>query len=184
MRLRRWSSPCTDPRMANRPPRFPGFDYAGFNRYFITICAEKRTPVFLDIELGQFVVAQFLIIAERFGFEIIAYCVMPDHIHVLLAGQGDDAFLKPCLQRYKQATGYNWKHVRGHRTRLWQEGFHDRILRDDDPTEGVVRYILENPVRAGLVDDPRAYALIGSANYDIDDLLLTAMLWRPKWKFR
>ena len=67
-------------------------------------------------------------------------------------------------------------------SRLWQEGFHDRILRDNDPTEGVVRYILENPVRAGLVDDPRAYPLIGSANFDIDMLLESAMLWRPPWK--
>jgi hypothetical protein len=61
-------------------------------------------------------------------------------------------------------------------------GYFDRILRDNDPTEGVIRYILENPVRAGLVDDVREYPLIGAAKYDIDDLLLTAMLWRPKWK--
>jgi hypothetical protein len=45
-----------------------------------------------------------------------------------------------------------------------------------------VRYILENPVRAGLVDDPRAYPLMGSTKYDIDSLLETAMFWRPSWK--
>jgi putative transposase len=168
--------------MANRPPRFPGFDYAGFNRYFITICADQRAPVFLDIEFGQFVAAQFLIFAERFGFELIAYCVMPDHMHGLLAGQSDDSFLEPCLRRYKQFTGYDWKHERRHLTRLWQEGFHDRILRDNDPTEGVIRYILENPVRAGLVNDPREYPLVGAANYNIDELLECAMLWRPPWK--
>ena len=168
--------------MANTPPRLPGFDYAGFNRYFITICCDKRLPVFLDIELGRFIIAQLLIIAQRFGFEVIAYCVMPDHIHFLLAGKGDDSSLLPCLKQYKQITGYNWKHDRKHRTRLWQEGYFDRILRDDDPSEGVIRYILENPVRAGLVDDARAYPLIGADKYDIDDLLLTAMLWRPKWK--
>ncbi|MBY0495918.1 MAG: transposase [Cyanobacteria bacterium] len=168
--------------MANTPPRFPGFDYAGFNRYFITICVDKRSPVFLDIELGRYIVAQLLIFAEQFGFEVIAYCVMPDHIHVLLAGQRDDSFLLPFLKRYKQATGYNWKHERNHRSRLWQEGYYDRILRDHDPTEGVIRYILENPVRAGIIEDAREYALIGAANYDIDDLLLSAMLWRPDWK--
>ena len=59
---------------------------------------------------------------------------------------------------------------------------HDRILRDKDPTEGVVRYILENPVRAGLVEDVHEYPLIGAANYDLDDLLMAAMIWRPPWK--
>jgi putative transposase len=168
--------------MANRPPRFPGFSYAGFNRYFLTICVDKRARLFLDIELGQFVATQFLQIAMRFGFEVIAYCVMPDHIHVLVAAQSEDCVLKPYVHRCKQATGYNWKHDRRHHTRLWQEGFHDRILRDTDPTEGVIRYILENPVRAGLVNDPRAYPLIGATNYEIDELLLTAMLWKPPWK--
>ena len=90
--------------------------------------------------------------------------------------------LLPFLKRYKQATGYHWKHALKHRTRLWQEGYYDRILRDDDPNEGVIRYILENPVRAGLVDHPREYPLMGAEKYDIDDLLLTAMLWRPKSK--
>jgi REP element-mobilizing transposase RayT len=168
--------------MATRPPRFRDFSYTGFNRYFLTICVEKRAPVFLDIELGQFVATQFLQRALAFRFEVIAYCVMPDHMHLLAAGQSEDSQLEPYMRRCKQATGYNWKHDRGHQTRLWQEGFHDRILRDADPTEGVVRYILENPVRAGLVDDPRAYPLLGATNYDVDDLLLSAMLWRPPWK--
>jgi putative transposase len=168
--------------MANRPPRFPDFNYTGFNRYFLTICVDKRTPVFVDIELGQFVATQFLQLAAAFGFEVIAYCVMPDHLHILVAGQSENSELKPYMHRCKQATGYNWKHDRGHRTRLWQEGFYDRILRDKDPTEGVVRYILENPVRAGLVDDAREYPLLGATNYDVDELLLTAMLWRPPWK--
>ena len=101
---------------------------------------------------------------------------------MLVAGQSDNSLLKPFVHRYKQATGYDWKHRRGQHTRLWQEGFYDRVLRDKDPTEGVIRYILENPVRAGLVDDPRAYPLIGAANYDVDELILTAMWWRPPWK--
>jgi len=55
-------------------------------------------------------------------------------------------------------------------------------MRDDDPNEGVIRYILENPVRAGLVSDPREYPLIGSGQYDIDMVLEAAMLWTPPWK--
>ena len=107
---------------------------------------------------------------------------MPDHFHALVAGRSEDCLLRPYLNRCKQHTGYEWKHRRQHRTRLWQEGYYDRILRDKDPNEGVVRYILENPVRAGLVDDVREYPLVGAADYSIDELLETAVSWRPPWK--
>jgi putative transposase len=168
--------------MANRPPRFPDFDYTGWNRYFLTVCVNQRTPVFKDIALGKLLATHFLTIATCHGFEIFAYCVMPDHFHALAAGQRDDCDLKRFMHRWKQATGYWWKHDRGRRSRLWQEGFHDRILRDQDVTESVVRYILENPVRAGLVDDPREYPLMGASHYDLDDLLEFAMRWKPPWK--
>ena len=168
--------------MANRPPRFPDFRYEGFNRYFLTVCVDQRAPVFLDIELGHFVATQFLQLAVAFKLEVIAYVVMPDHVHTLVAGQSEDCSLQPYMHRFKQATGYEWRHRRGHRRRLWQEGYYDRILRDKDATEGVVRYILENPVRAGLVDDVRAYPLVGASLYNVDELLESAVCWRPPWK--
>jgi putative transposase len=169
-------------RVANRPPRFPDFDYAGFNRYFITICVDSRTPVFREIAHGEIVATRFLQIATRNEFEAIAYCVMPDHFHALVGGESEQSFLEPFLNRFKQATGYWWKHDLRRRHRLWQEGYFDRILRDDDPTEGVVRYIVENPIRAGIVDDAREYPLTGAAKYDINELLECAMLWTPPWK--
>jgi len=168
--------------MANRPPRFPGFPYLGFNRYLLTICADQRTPVFLDLEFGQYVASQFLHFGVQFEIEVIAHCVMPDHAHALVHGRSEQSALKEYVHRFKQETGYEWKHRRNHRRRLWQEGFHDRILRDNDPDEGVIRYVIENPVRAGLVEDARDYPLIGSTRYDINDLLESAMLWTPPWK--
>jgi REP element-mobilizing transposase RayT len=168
--------------MANRPPRFPDFAYAGFNRYFLTICARDRLPVFAATELGEAVIAKLLPIATEFGFDILAYCVMPDHLHALAAGQGENSLLRPFMHRFKQATGHWWKNDLGHRRQLWQEGYYDHILRDDDPNEGVIRYILENPVRARLVEDPREYPLIGAGTYDVDMVLEAAMLWMPPWQ--
>jgi putative transposase len=168
--------------MANRPPRFPDFPYLGFNRYFLTVCTDQRSQVFLDVDFGAYVALQFLQVGARLAFEVIAYCVMPDHIHLLAHGSSERSDLKAFMHRCKQQTGYEWKNRRKHQRRLWQEGFHDRILRDKDPDEGVIRYILENPVRAGLVEDARAYPLIGATRYDINELLEAAMLWRPPWK--
>ena len=168
--------------MVNRPPRFPEFDYKGFNRYFLTVCVNQRAPIFLDVELGRCLAGHFLPIAATFDFEVIAYCIMPDHFHILVGGNTDDCELMPFMHRWKQVTGYWWKHELRHQTRLWQKGYYDRILRDSDSTEGVMRYILENPVRAGLVEDVRDYPLIGATHYDIDVLLESAISWRPSWK--
>jgi len=64
---------------------------------------------------------------------------MPDHVHVLAAGQCDASDLRAYVHRCKQQTGYDWKCLRRHHGRLWQEGYHDRILRDADPDQGVRR---------------------------------------------
>ena len=74
---------------------------------------------------------------------------MPDHVHLLLEGVDERADVVEALRLWKQLTGFAWKQRRG--TQLWQKGFHDRVLRDTDDTRAVVRYVLENPIRAGLV---------------------------------
>ena len=54
--------------------------------------------------------------------------------------------------------------------RLWQVGYHDRILRNDEATLMVVRYILQNPVRAGLVARFSDYPYSGSDRYSLEQL--------------
>ena len=55
---------------------------------------------------------------------------MPDHLHLLLEGTSDDADLREAVRAWKQRTGYDWKQRTG--SRLWQPGFHDRVMRDGD----------------------------------------------------
>lgn len=94
---------------------------------------------------------------------------MPDHLHVLLIGESEDADLCACVKRFKQLTGFAYKQL--HQNRLWQHGYHERVLRDDEATLAVVRYILENPVRAGLAGRLGEYPFAGSDVYSWPDLL-------------
>jgi len=57
---------------------------------------------------------------------------MPDHVHLLLEGVSEAANLAEAIRAWKQRTRYDWK--RRHGTPLWQEGFHDRVLRAEDVT--------------------------------------------------
>ncbi len=168
--------------MATHPPRVPGFSYIGQHRYFLTICVNQRAPAFTNEAVARFVIAQFLLSAKAHGFEVLAYCAMPDHFHALVVGLTDSSDLKEFLRVYKQVTSHWWKHDRGHRTSLWQTSFHDRVLREEDGNEGVTLYILKNPVRAGIVEDPRQYAYLGAEKYDVQMLLEAACHWTPPWR--
>jgi hypothetical protein len=59
------------------------------------------------------------------------------------------------VHNWKLRTGFAWKKRRGRH--LWQEGFYDYVLRDEDIVAGIVKYILNNPLGAGLVDDVTKY---------------------------
>jgi len=107
---------------------------------------------------------------------------MPDHVHLLLEGLTVDADLRAAVHKWKLRTGFAWRHRTGQR--LWQEGFHDYVLRDDDSVAGLVRYIIDNPIRAGLVDDVRRYEYLGSSRYSLAELANVVIDWRPPWKSR
>ena len=107
---------------------------------------------------------------------------MPDHFHSLVAGVNDTSDLKALVHGFKQGSGYWWKHHHGQRAPLWQTNFYERVLRDEDRNEGVIRYILMNPVRAGLVSDPRDYPFLGAEKYNVQELLEGCFFWTPPWK--
>jgi putative transposase len=146
--------------MSDRPKRLPTFSYVGLHRYFLTFCCNRRRDVFVDAEVVAAALEQILRSSTRYQFAVIAYCFMPDHLHLLVEGRADDADLIAFARDIKQRTGYHWPGKAD--GVLWQDGYYERALRDDEQTLTVVKYILENPVRAGLVREPRDYPYSGS----------------------
>ena len=159
------------------PPRIPGFPYTGFQRYFLTFCTERRRPVFTHETAVGLVLEQFRQSCARHGFANLAYCFMPDHLHLLLEGAREDADLCPCVSDAKQRSGFEFRRSAAHR--LWQTGYYDHVLRDEEGVFGVVRYILENPVRAGLASRVGEYKFCGSDVYSIDQILACPECWSP-----
>jgi REP element-mobilizing transposase RayT len=168
--------------MANHPPRLEGFSYIGQHRYFLTICARQRRPVFKDSRVARQVIDQFLRAAKAKDFEVFAYCAMPDQFHGLVMGLADSSDLQEYVRVFKQRTGYWWKHDHRQSAPLWEPSFYERVLREEDRNEGVIRYILMNPVRASLVSDPREYPYLGAEKYDVQALLEGCYFWTPPWK--
>ena len=107
---------------------------------------------------------------------------MPDHVHLLLKGERDDADLRACAALCKQKSVYAYSQEM--KRRLWQPSFYDRVLRDDETDLFVIAYILLNPVRAGLVRRCVDYPFLGSTTMCVSRLIeelrmLPAAAWRP-----
>ncbi len=159
------------------PPRVRAFSYTGLRRYFLTLCVHMRRPVFTSAEAVSPVLEQFRHSAGEHGFAHLAYCFMPDHLHLLCEARTVESGLVSFVHDAKQRTGYAF--ARRTRTRLWQQGFYDRILRDEDDMLAVIRYIVTNPVRAGLARDVGEYPFCGSDLFSMDEICACSELWDP-----
>jgi putative transposase len=103
------------------------------------------------------------------SFAVPAHCLMPDHVHLLAEGTTPESDLRRLASSFKQKSGFTFSKEH-HGSRLGQDGYYDRILRNDEATLTVVRYILENPIRAGLVSSFSDYPYSGSDRYSLEEL--------------
>jgi REP element-mobilizing transposase RayT len=160
-----------------RPPRLRADLYRGLQRYLLTACTIERQRHFVNGSLTTMVTCQLLQTATDYSFEVIAYCFMPDHLHCFVESVAEQADFLKFVAMFKQRSAFAFTKLTSRR--LWQGGFHDRVLRDEESTLSVAAYIIQNPVRARLCDDPRRYPFMGSSRYTIDELL-EAIAWRPE----
>ena len=139
----------------------------------------NRSRSFTDSNFATSVASRIPPYFASRDFAVPAYCLMPDHVHLLLEGVSDDADLRESVRVWKQVVGFVWK--RQTNVQLWQTGFHDHVLREGDDTRAVVRYLLNNPVRAGLVQNAADYRWSGSSHYTFEQLAEYAGDWSPRW---
>jgi putative transposase len=161
-----------------QPKRLSGISYTGFAHYFVTAVTLNRVKAFDISDFGPFAAQALIDTAANFSFEVPAYALMPDHAHCLLSAAEDNADFERMVKTWKQKTGYEWSKRHGHR--LWQPGYWERVLREGDNPLSVCRYIIENPVRAGLASHPTQYPLCGSTQYEIEHIC-TAVQMKGWW---
>jgi REP element-mobilizing transposase RayT len=114
--------------------------------YLVTAVVEGRIALFADLGAAR---ACIRALAESDG-HWLAWVLMPDHFHGLLSLNGD-ADLSGTVGRFKGLSARAVNRLLDRRGPLWQPGFHDRALRRDEDRVAVARYIVANPLRAGLV---------------------------------
>jgi putative transposase len=145
---------------SDRPRRLENFSYTGLHRYHVRVGTWDRQPHFSIATTVRLAIAHLLPIAESHWFAVHAYCFMPDHVHVLLCGTCAASNLPAFVGCWKQASGFEFSKREG--GRLWQPGYFERVLREDEPDEIVARYIVGNPITGGLVQSLGEYPHVWS----------------------
>ncbi len=125
------------------------------------MCTHQRENVFVARDVVDAVRLQILRTADAHDFKLLAYCFMPDHLHLLVEGCSAGADLAPFGKLVKQRSSYEYKQRTG--KRLWQRGWFDYQLQVSDDVDDTIEYILLNPVRAGLAVHASEYPFSGVA---------------------
>jgi len=152
-----------------RPRRLDAADYRGYRAYFLTICTHNRTRPFTDAAIVALVLRQILRVATVQHVEILAYCFMPDHLHLIVIAHGVNTDLQRFVRLAKQYSGFAF--TRATKRRLWQDSYFDRTVRNVEELPALVEYTLRNPLRTELVRSPIEYPHWGSQRYSREELL-------------
>lgn len=84
-------------------------------------------------------------------YQLLAWCVMPNHVHVAFRSFADWD-LKSILHSWKTFTAFQINQLRGKKGMLWQSEYYDHLIRGPEDLEHCIQYILNNPVKAALSD--------------------------------
>jgi len=125
--------------------------------YLITAVVQHRDPIFNDWRTGRLLVHQLRHAQQEGWADSLAWVVMPDHFHWLVELKHSD--LPTLMLTIKSRTARAVNAYAGRSGRLWQRGFHDRAIRREEDLPTVARYVVANPIRAGLVTRAGDYPL-------------------------
>ncbi len=119
--------------------------------YHVTAATKRREPFFADPRSARAACRCFDNPALLCDAQMLAWVLMPDHAHWLVQ-IGETKRLQKVIESLKSFSALAANRVSGHRGPVWDRAFHDRALRNEREIPDVARYIVANPLRAGLVE--------------------------------
>ena len=123
--------------------------------YLVTTVTRERRPLFGEFGSGC-CASRALTEPESWPeANCLAWVLMPDHLHLLIE-LGPREGLSLAVGRIKARIGMALKRECG-LAAIWQHGYHDHALRCDESVLDAARYLIANPVRAGLASSPGGY---------------------------
>src|SRR4029077_6914462 len=103
-----------------------------------------------DFHIGRAVVVEMRRLNDHGVVNSLAWVLMPDHLHWLFQ-LGERQDLGTAMKTLKARSGWAIGRKRRQPGTLWQRGYHDHAVRGEEDLRAIARYIVANPLRAGLV---------------------------------
>jgi REP-associated tyrosine transposase len=130
--------------------------------YFVTTKTWQGRSVFQVSENAEILIESIIRYRDAGSYLLHEFVVMPNHLHLILT-PAEDTTLEKTMQLIKGGSSHAIHHRRESKLQIWQPGFHEESVRDQDDYRRKVEYIRTNPVHAHLVEGPEQWPY-GSAS--------------------
>lgn len=117
---------------------------------FITIGTDKRHPILL--QNGDLLYESLFSVLKIYKFRLIAYCILPEHIHVIIKPKNIYDYPK-IIKSFKYSFTKNVGLVNPTYVKIWQNRYWEHTIRDENDLKTHLDYIHYNPVKHGLVNN-------------------------------
>jgi REP element-mobilizing transposase RayT len=166
-RLKREASSESSPEIANHLERLQEFERKWFQKFEEILHLQEIGPDWLKEEAFAGMIADSLHYCDRRVYELEAYCIMSNHVHavftpyvpenwvaadVWMNEPSDDSVLSTIMQSLKGYTARKCNQALGRKGQFWEHESYDHYVRNAGEFDRIVNYVLNNPVKAGLVD--------------------------------
>ena len=126
--------------------------------YHVTFCTEKKIQWFNNLYCGRLLVQHIKQSHKQEYVNSLAWVIMPDHVHWLFQLESKIS-LSSVIKSVKAKSSMEINKLMHHEGSIWQRGFYDRALRNEEDIRQIARYIVANPLRAGIVENIGNYSL-------------------------
>ena len=127
-----------------RPPR----EQVEGGVYHLVSRGVRKLPLFTDDRDRERFLSLLQATADRYGWEIHAYCLMTNHFHLLVTTHEPNVSAGMQYLNSHYCQWFNWRH--GYEGHVVEKRFWSDLIESDRALLGVARYIVLNPVRAGI----------------------------------
>jgi REP element-mobilizing transposase RayT len=124
--------------------------------YFITTVTHQRDQFFSNLQTSRIVIRTMKDLDKSGYVQSLSWVLMPDHLHWMFQ-LSDKSSLAVVIKRLKAISAHSVNKSLAREGQIWQRSYYDRCIRQEEDLKQISRYIIANPLRAGLVDDIGMY---------------------------
>lgn len=125
-----------------------------FEKYDNFLDSSSSEINYLEKEEFAGIVKTTLHYPEGKDYKLICYCIMPNHVHLVFELLKHNKGVSKIMQSIKRISASDCNKLLNKTGKFWQGESFDRLIRDDKELYNIINYVINNPVKAGLVDNP------------------------------